>query len=462
MTRNTQFWRVSPSVRRPLCAFLSALALGVPAFAQNGEVREALNGAREAAKSGDAAKAKELCIRALEAAPNSLVTRFEIAQITEARKEPALAREHYAEIVNAAERAARFKEKLSDEDAKAAKDAASRAKSLTDAYAQSLSKALKAYSDAILKIARLAKTQGYYKFAGDLCRVVKDMFDHTPGVLDSRDPREVECGKIINECVQKSGDSKTEPDKMRGDVSEIVATLAKDLTTLGDQALATYEEVRGPYTRRRALLPPGMLVSLRNDPDGNAEKSKAVWNRARDIEPSITLKLRLANDASRYTLTVNGLEAANSKGKSDALGFGQYREVDVKLFKELNYIAFYGHEIADGSRKGGRGAMASRVWMLIDIPVSEKEHITTDGTWTSLAKPPAGWEVCPIGCFVEYPLSPIAGSDFWDYERTKTWKGFTLAGDPADCWLRKAFDLPAGVEVTLGAKKAADTSAPER
>ncbi|MFN0206355.1 MAG: tetratricopeptide repeat protein [Planctomycetota bacterium] len=411
--------------------------------------------AREAVKAGDHTKAREYCIAAVEQAPESLAIRLEIAQIAELRKDAWLAREHYGEIVNSAERAAKLKEKLIDEDAKAARDAGAKVKSMQDGYAQSLGKSLKTYSDSILKVARFAKTQKHWRYAGDLARLIKDMFDHTPGVLDPKDPRQVESGKIYNESVQKRGEDKPESDKLRADVSDAVAALAKDLTKLAEHSAAVYEEVRGPFARRRAILPLGILVSLSNDPGGNAKKLEALWARAAEIEPSVSVKLRLANDASRFTLTLNGKEIANAKTRTDVSGFGYYREIEVQLFRELNYIGFYGHEITGGSKKKqGDSRWMSRVWVLIDIPLNDKDRITTDATWTSLTKPPVGWDLTPLGAFIEFPISSIGGADFWDYEKTKTWKGETLAGDPADCWIRKAFDLPGGIALKAPEKAA--------
>jgi hypothetical protein len=413
-----------------------------PASAGDDEGVKSLAAAREAAKAGDFVKAKEICGDLLKASPRSLAIRFEIAQLAEIRKDsPTLAHEHYAEIAAAGERAAKLKEKLSDEESKLVKEAAAKAKIIPDAYAKELSKALKTYADAVLKTARMARTKKHWSFTAEIGRNVKTLYNGLPGVLDPKDPREAEAMKNVTDGNSKRGEDKTDvPSALKAEVSEAVAALGKDLVKISDAELDVYTEVRGPYARRRALMPLGILIALQNDPAGNAKKSEAVWEKAHELEPTITSKLRFATDASKWFLRVNGKMIAASDPKNLT---ANYREVDVALFRDANVVSYFGHEIADKGRRG-RPEWVSRAWVFVDIPLTEKTHLTTDDAWRTVAKPPVGWDYCMDGSFDTFPVT-VASKDLWDYERTKTWTGFTVIGDPGDTYLRRVFDLPAGV-----------------
>lgn len=440
------------AVRRTAGAFASALCLFTivtSAGAQAPDRSAQMAAAREAAKAGDAAKCREIALEIITAAPDSIAARFDLAQLAEARKDPSLAFAHYAEIVNFADRAAKSKEKLSDEDAKVVKEAAAKCKTTQDQFGPALARSLRTYADSMLKVARFAKTQKNWKFTSELARVVKDLFDNSPGILEPKDPREVEAGKLYSDAMARKSEDKAENDKQRAEVSEAVAALARDLGKLYDQAFIIYEEVRGPQARRRALLPVSILVSLNNDPDGNAKKAGDLWSRALELEPVCEVKLRMATDSARFTFMVNGQKVASAKNTKDLAEFRSESEYTVHLFRELNFVTFYGHEIRDNGRRGGRSEYVSRAWFLADFVISEKDHVTTDATWQSLSQPPSGWECCPFGCYDLFPVTVIGGTDMWDYEKTKEWKGATLLGDKVDTCLRKSFDLPAGTAVAV-------------
>ncbi|MBI3819771.1 MAG: hypothetical protein HY286_13835 [Planctomycetes bacterium] len=428
----------------PIGAALLA-AMAAPGFSQESDVAKRLGELREAAKSNDAAKCKEISGALLKANPESLNIRFEIALASELRKDPYVAFAHFAEVAAAGERMIKNKEKLSDEESKAARESTAKTKTMQDAYAQALSKALKTYSDSVLKIARLAKSQKNWKFTCDIMRNVKDLFDHAPGVLDPKDGREQEAAKLLNEASLKKSEDKPENDKQRGDLSEAVAALSADLGKVYESAFATYEEVRGPHARNRALLPVSILVSLNNDPDGNAKKATAVWERALEVEPNKEYKLRLATDAVRFKFVVNGKIIATANNTRELRDFRSESEFTVNLFRESNFISFYGHEIRESGKKQGKqqSDYFSRSWFLLDLIISEKIHFISDPSWESLMKPPSGWDVCPFGCYVIFPVAAIGGTEYWDYEKTKDWKGQTLVGDRVDTYFRRIFDLPA-------------------
>lgn len=416
--------------------------------AGDGVDAEAVKFAQEslaAATAGDAAKARELALKALDAAPESLAARAILVKAAELRREPQLMREHLAELVNFQVRAARLKEKLRDENLKITKDAESKLKTVPDVYAQGFSKAVRTWADSILKNVRIGKSQKNWKFAADHSRIVKDLFENMPGLLDPKDPRAAEATKLYNEAVPKKGEDRPETDKMKADVSDAVSALSTELQKLADQASAHYEEVRGPLMRRRALAAAGVMISVRNDPEKWTKQASELWARAAKIEASGVFKLRLANDASRFCLVVNGTVITELKNATKGLLRPPQSEHEVRLFRECNVAGFYGHEISDPGRKGGRPEAGSRVWFLMDIPVTEKESVGTSATWVSLTRPPTGWDQLPNIVLMDFPVSVVADTRVWDYEKTKTWKGLTLAGDATDCWLRGIFDLPAGV-----------------
>jgi hypothetical protein len=406
--------------------------------------------ARDAIKTGDTAKAKAVCADALKANPDSLALRYEIAQVAELRRDnPYLAYQHYAEISAFGERATRLKEKLSDEDAKLVKDAAAKAKTIPDGFARDLSKALKSYADTVLKTARMAKTKKNWTFTGDIARNVKTLFNGLPGVLDPKDPRESEATKHQTDALGHRAEDKVDvADSLKAEVSEAVGGLAKELNRISDLSKDAHEEVRGPFTRRRALMPLGILIALHNDPDGHAKKSEAIWKQAREVEPRVKARLRLANDASRWTLRLNGLKVGESEARSAS---SIYKDLEVEILRDSNLIGFFGHEITD-KKRGGRAEWAHRVWVLVDVELNEKEHITTDAKWQSVMKAPAGWDDCLDGPFDFLPITSIGEQGMWDYETTKTWKGETVMGDVTDTYIRRIFDLPASVAAGATAK----------
>mgnify|MGYP003693601175 CR=1 FL=1 len=161
--------------------------------------------------------------------------------------------------------------------------------------------------------------------------------------------------------------------------------------------------MRGPFTRRRALMPLGILIALHNDPDGHAKKSEAIWKQAREVEPRVKARLRLANDASRWTLRLNGLKVGESEARSAS---SIYKDLEVEILRDSDLIGFFGHEITD-KKRGGRAEWAHRVWVLVDVELNEKEHITTDAKWQSVMKAPAGWDDCLDGPFDFLPITSI-------------------------------------------------------
>lgn len=442
--------------RRLLAAAMTTLGwLCAPAAGQDRAA--ALAEARAAVKGGDVARAKSIAVDLLKADPDSLTLRLELGQIAESRNDaPGLAAAHYAEIVAAGERAAKGGQKVSEEDARALKEASLKLKTIADPFPRDVAKALKAYADAGLKTARAAKAKKHWSFSGEIARTVKTLFGGLPGVLDPKDPREAEATKHWTDALAKRAeDNANVPNAFRAEVSVAVAALGSDLSKLADSAAAVYEEVRGPLTRRRALLPMGILISLGNDPAGNAKKAEALWASARTIEPTRPAKLRFATNASQWSLCVNGERLAAAGAKSHAT---VYREFDVRLFQAGNLIGFYGHEVAE-VRPKGRPEWVSRSAMFVDIPLTDKEHITTDATWNSFQRPSTGWDLSLDGCFDSYPVLAV-GKDLWDYENTKTWTGSTLIGDAGDTYLRKAFDIAPAPFQALGGAPKADAGAP--
>lgn len=423
------------------CLALATLAAAGASIAPADDAPEAwLDQARAAAKEGDAAKSKELSVRVLDARPDSVADRFAVAQIAELRKEPAIAREHYAEIVFAVEQAAKRKEKVSDEAAKLAKDAAAKVKSLPDPHTRDLARALKEFTGSALKTARLAKSKQHWLFAADIGKTLKHLHAGLPGILDPRDAAMREAEKIVNEgLVKRTEDKPDVATSLKADLSVATGALGKTLNEIAERAAAVHAEVRGPHTRRRALAPLGILIGLKNDPDGHAKKAEAVWKKAYEVEPTSEAVLRIATDGRSWYVRLNGAKVAESPGRVDTQN---YREVPVRVFRDANVLAVFGHEAVERKTKVP-DQYRGRVWTLVDLMVSEKEHVVSETTWGSAMAPPNGWDMAPDAVIDFFPttLLETMGTP-WDYEKTKSWKGDTIVGDITDTFLRKVFDLP--------------------